>query len=88
MAKAITITETLEDGSVNTDTQEVADVKNVFIRHIDENQSEVFYQNAADEMISLGVKAGIVSVGFGELSEAQPQQEPQKKETKKSKKKK
>ena len=84
MAKAITITETLEDGSVNTDTQEVTDVKNVFIRHIDENQSEVFYQNETKEMISLGVKAGMVSVSFGELAEAQPQQEV----TKKSKKKK
>lgn len=88
MAKGITITETLEDGSVNTDTQEVADAKNVFVKYIDENQSEVFYLNAENEMISLGVKAGVVSVSFGELTEAQPQQEPQKKETKKSKKKK
>jgi hypothetical protein len=70
MAKAITITETLADGSVSTETQEVSDVKNVFVRHIDENESEVFYENEAKELISLGVKGGMVSVSFGELAEA------------------
>tara|TARA_R110000868_G_scaffold86197_1_gene241786 strand:+ start:692 stop:946 length:255 start_codon:yes stop_codon:yes gene_type:complete len=83
MAKGITITETLENGSVNTETQEVADVKNVFVRHMDENSSEVFYQNAADEMISLGMKAGMVSVSFGDLAEAQTETEEPKKTKKK-----
>lgn len=83
MAKGITITETLEDGSVNTDTQEVAAIKNVFVKYIDENQSEVFYQNADNEMISLGMKAGVVSVSFGDLAEAQPQKEEPKKTKKK-----
>lgn len=83
MAKGITITETLEDGSVNTDTQEVVAVKNVFVKYIDETQSEVFYLNAENEMISLGTKAGRVSVSFGDLAEAQPQTEESKKTKKK-----
>lgn len=77
--------ETLEDGSVNTETQEVTDAKNLFVRHIDETQSEVFYQNENAEMISLGVKSGMVSVHFGEL---QPTEEVQSTKTKKSKSKK
>ena len=82
MAKGITITETLEDGSVNTETHEVADVKSVFVGHHDENNSEVFYQNAKNESISLGMKSGMVSVSFGELAEAQTE-EPKKTKKKK-----
>jgi hypothetical protein len=88
MARAITIIETLEDGSVNTETHEVADVKSVFVSHLDENNSEVFYQNENKEMISLGMKGGMVSVSFGDLLEEVPTEEVQPKENKKSKKKK
>lgn len=88
MARGITIIETLQDGSVNTETHEVADVKSVFVKHIDENNSEVFYQNENKEMISLGMKGGMVSVSFGELLEEVPTEEVQSKENKKSKKKK
>lgn len=77
--------QTLADGSVNTETQEVADVKSVFVQHIDENNSEVFYQNTENEMISLGMKGGMVSVHF---AESQPTEEVQPTENKKSKKKK
>jgi hypothetical protein len=83
MARGITIIETLEDGSVNTETHEVADVKSVFVSHLDENSSEVFYQNENKEMISLGMKAGMVSVSFGELEEVQPTEEPKKNKKKK-----
>ena len=89
MARAITIIETLEDGSVNTETHEVADVKSVFVKHIDENNSEVFYQNENKEMISLGMKGGMVSVSFGDLlKEVEATEEVPTEEPKKSKKKK